>query len=1027
MAIADDWNVDFTGKVISHIDGVLSYENNIGTAPVAGDYVRGSVSLTTAKILTGSDLGGTSATGTFTLTNVSGRFDLTDELVVLDSLGFDTVLNGGFIVGNTLLEQGAGTGEIVVYAIEYNFPDSAADGAGTIYGVHSGENFTDNDVLDVSGGSSSVAIATGAQTDGATFTGADVSAVVTPPSGSDCSIINFDTGTALIPRFCKIQDEADAAPNKTAIVQKVYGVTASGSLRIIDTTGTAWADNDPLFVVKIPYDNVEVGQKFKVGDKVVIKTPPNGATTSTGKVISVETAYITLQKQSGLPANNDEIYVRTTTDTLVALVNAPTAADFYVQYAIQTGAELTEQLAVQGGIYASSSLNIIRDSNSLYTFLQDQFDELGALDDEVPISAQVALQQFTLINGWKIPDLSYRFLESGSIQDEALDNIWTNYQTLGTVAGIGDDVYAAVTPLPQFYFVQDGSVIDAWWYYGHIDVLVKVKSNTDTTLTEDVDGELIDFGTVTIFNRNFTHTYDHFQTTTIAGVAPVPLATSLDSNNESGTHFLTFSAGTISEPLTVGEEIVAEGGSGADPTKRGLVITYTSLTGPDVTGQVEYVLTGTTQFADTDEFTGQFTGYVKTVNGAPTTTRADTTSTVAGLGSRIIIATIDYSVAGTLTTPGFIGGETVTSSGAGTAIFMGLNAANTTIYVGNATSDFNVANLDTISGAVGVFTASGDETEALTIDKDINDGDGLQPYKAVIFLNRDDDTNGDTLANMYEWVKYRTRSLETTGEPEYNLLGGPGSAAGVQGRIYTTLSTTYPLVKVSPLGTFAGGTFFGAQGVFVEDMANADVRNYQLIDHNGVSRTPPNLQTLTVSGVAVGDRVAVFRLTAALGSIMTNEFQVETYVGGDAFNGSTDLIIRVDDNTRAVPMSSNVPDTGVLRVLDPNDTGLYLSFPYNEVDRTTGDFTLTSGTIGDVTSGAGLTAGDNAFVVFIEEEATGTSVTNNIIYDPDDTPANIPLLARVRRKGILPFEVESTFTSTGASIAAIRSFDSIVD
>jgi hypothetical protein len=1015
MAISDDWNVDYITRVISHIDGTIDYENNAGTAPVAGDYIRGSVSLTTAKILTGTDLGGTSATGTFTLTNVSGLFDLTDELTVLDSVNFDTVVNGGFSVGDTLVGA-VSTGQIIVYAIEYNFPYTAAAGGGTIWGIHSGSNLQ-AEALQLS--ATTVCNATGTQTDGATFTGADMAALLTPPSGSDCSIINFDTGTALIPRFCKIQDTGDGSPNKTAVVQKVYGVTVSGSLRIIDTTGTAWADNDPIYVVKIPYDNVETGQKFKVGDKVVIKTPPNGATTATGKVISVESAFITLQKQSGTPANNDEIYVRTTTDTLVALVNASAGTEFYVQYALQSGAEITSQLATQGGIYDTASLNIIRDSNSLYTFLQDQFDELSALDDEVPISAQVALQQFTLINSWKIPDLSYRFLESGSIQDEALDNIWTNYQTLGTVAGIGDDVYAAVTPLPQFYIEQNGSVIDAWWYYGHIDVLVKVKTNTDPTSTDTADGVLINSGTVTIFNRNFTHTYDHFQTTTIAGVAPVPLATSLDSNNESGTHFLTFSAGTTSQPLTVGEEIVAEGGTGADPTKRGIVVTYNSLTGPDVTGEVEYVLTGTTQFADTDEFTGQYTGYVKTVNGAPTTTRADATTTVAGLGTKIVIATIDYSVAGTLTTPGFIGGETVTSSDTGTAIFMGLNSTDTVIYLGNATSDFNVAGSDTINGATGVFTAGGGQAEALTIDKDISDGNGLQPYKAVIFLNRDDDTEGDTLANMYEWVKYRTRSLETAGEPEYNLLGGPGNASGVQGRIYITLSSTYPLVKVSPLGTFAGGTFFGAQGVFVQNMANADIRNYQLIDANGVPRNPPNQQTLAVTGVVSGDRVAVFRTSG--GNIQDDEFTVGTVGGGNNENGNTTILVAVGTRTVS-PLPYDIPDTGVIRVRN-NSTLLYESHDYTSVDKTTNIFTISPALTAD------LTFGENVFVPLIEQEATSTSISKNIEYKAvaQGGDGDVSILTRVRRKGILPFEVSGTFGSSGASVAAIRTFDSIVD
>ena len=47
--------------------------------------------------------------------------------------------------------------------------------------------------------------------------------------------------------------------------------------------------------------------------------------------------------------------------------------------------------------------------------LQDEFDELGQLDDNEPMTAQVKDQAYTLVNSWQIPDLSMRFLESGSV------------------------------------------------------------------------------------------------------------------------------------------------------------------------------------------------------------------------------------------------------------------------------------------------------------------------------------------------------------------------------------------------------------------------------------------------------------------------------------------------------------------------------------------------------------------------------------------------------------------------------------
>lgn len=998
MAILSDWNIDFINKVISHVDGTLGYDTGTGTpAPAANNIIRGS-SGTLTKVIS---ISGNATSGTLTVTDVNGRFADGETLTLLESVNFDNVTNNGFSVGDTIWgHTSSRTG--VVYKIEYNL--TATGGFGTAYGLFSGGsgNFTDNEELRLTNDSGTArALANGTGSGDVTWAGAvnePSTGTVTPQT--ICNIINYDAGTVDFPRFAHVQN-ASSSPTATATVQKVYGVTSTGSLRLVDVTGT-WADNDTIYVTdKLNYTNVQTGQKFKVGDKIV-----GASSGATGKVIVVDTTNgrLTLQGQTGTFTTSEHINVRTTSDTYVADVADTT---FTYSHATQNGAPIVTQLAAQGGIYNSDSLNGVRDSNALYTLLQDQFDELSALDDTVPMSAQVALQQFTLINGWKIPDLSYRFIESGSIQDSGLDNIWTNYQTLGSVQGIGDTVYAATKPLPQFYIEQNGSVISPWWLTGHIDVLVKVKTNTDMTTTATSDGLLINSGTITLFNRNYGDTYDHFSTTTIAGVAPVPLATSSDTNNTTGTHTFDFDGGTSSQALTVGEEIVKSGPS-ADATARGIITAY-STSDSGVTGTVEYILTGTTQFANNDVVTGQTSGFSKTVNGTPTTL-------VAGYGSRIVAATVDFTVPGTLTSGTFVGGEIVTSSGAGTAIFMHLNTGATTMYIGNATSTFSIANTQTLTGATSgaVFTASGSTSNTTTVPKDIGDGNGEQNYNAVIFLNRDNAGDGDTLAHMYEWIKYRTRSLETTGEPPYNLLGGPGTASGYEGRLYTTLSTTYPLVKVSPLGTFAGGTFFGATGVFVQNMASADIRSFQLIDAGGTPRNPPNLQSLTVTGVVSGDRVAVFRLTAALGSIMTTEFTVGTVGSGN--NQTGDSTILVAAGTRTVsPLPSDVPSTGVIRVRDTTSL-LYNSYTYSSVDKTTNIFTLSSPLAAD------LTAAENVYVPLIETTASGTSVSTSIQY-----VSNIPILTRVRKRGILPFEVEGTFSSSGASVAAIRSFDSIVD
>lgn len=144
-------------------------------------------------------------------------------------------------------------------------------------------------------------------------------------------------------------------------------------------------------------------------------------------------------------------------------------------------------------------------------------------------------------------------------------------------------------------------------------------------------------------------------------------------------------------------------------------------------------------------------------------------------------------------------------------------------------------------------------------------------------------------------------------------------------------------------------------------------------------------------------------------------------------NQAADSDILVAANARSVsPLPSDVPDEGVLRILDPADSGDYLRFVYDTVDRTTNTFSLTQGigqnTIGAVTGALDLVLNDNIHVVLIEEEASSTSVSNTIQY-----VAAIPLYVVVRVKGKQPFKTTSSFSSSGASIGAVLNPDNVVN
>ena len=73
--------------------------------------------------------------------------------------------------------------------------------------------------------------------------------------------------------------------------------------------------------------------------------------------------------------------------------------------------------------------------NELYSYLQDTFDELAQMDEDVPMSAQTPTS-YTMINGWYIQELLTQYLNGGAIQTSGylneihtltLDGTFTNF------------------------------------------------------------------------------------------------------------------------------------------------------------------------------------------------------------------------------------------------------------------------------------------------------------------------------------------------------------------------------------------------------------------------------------------------------------------------------------------------------------------------------------------------------------------------------------------------------------------------
>jgi hypothetical protein len=301
--------------------------------------------------------------------------------------------------------------------------------------------------------------------------------------------------------------------------------------------------------------------------------------------------------------------------------------------------------------------------------------------------------------------------------------------------------------------------------------------------------------------------------------------------------------------------------------------------------------------------------------------------------------------------------------------------------VGTATTDDT--NNQTASGTVATWS---DVTITFgTTSKNLNNGNGAKNYDVVI------DGAGRTVAQIYERLKYVTRRGETA------LLNG------VQGQRYRSANGAYADSVASPFGTFAGGKFFGARGVWIEDYNAGDAKNFQLIAADGTTQIPPNVVGVTVGAIISGDRVGVYRLSAAGGAVA-----VPLALAAGNNSGNSTLVM-----SGAIP--SDTPAAGVVSIVVNGNT----IHSYSYTSWTGSTFTL-SGTLSQSYSAA-----LGVFVPLIQAQSSGTSVNNTLTYSAD-----IPVLIVVRRatggtNKIVPFAVEGTVGSTGLSVNAIRNQDTI--
>lgn len=186
-------------------------------------------------------------------------------------------------------------------------------------------------------------------------------------------------------------------------------------------------------------------------------------------------------------------------------------------------------------------------------------------------------------------------------------------------------------------------------------------------------------------------------------------------------------------------------------------------------------------------------------------------------------------------------------------------------------------NNETASGTVAAYSI-GTITFGAT-SQDIGDGNGNQPYKVIV------DCNNRPLLEVYEYLKYITSfdfSATVNGDDGFEYRNADEAN-------YSAVDNTQ-----APFGSFAGGIFFGAKGVFLSNVLNVDAENYQLIDDNGVARLPPVAPVqFQLTGMKDGTEVRIYQTSNsfAIAGVenMTGGVDVGTTgTTGVTVSGSTD-------------------------------------------------------------------------------------------------------------------------------------------
>lgn len=503
------------------------------------------------------------------------------------------------------------------------------------------------------------------------------------------------------------------------------------------------------------------------------------------------------------------------------------------------------------------------------------------------------------------------------------ESVWTNVFSVGVIQ-----------PDTELYIAQEdethgGSTtpiltkLTSWWdsdvdytaspngvTAGHIDVLVKVQ---DAGVWID-DLNLTNQGRLFMYARKGGAVYWHAELNGSVGNFPVAFASTGADGNQDG--FARMSTGVWTGTFLVGEII-----TGATAGKA-------IITAAVVDTSIDYVLLGKdqTEFGDTDLITGE-----------------DSTATATRVTGAAVA--INGAVAGGITvTVGHDGTFDVDEDG---------NTEDYAIVV-----DCNTLPLQTVYQRL-MFLIWRGETGNILPEPGAGFEDG-EFYRGMGDAYIVTDAEGTALTEG----QTVTGSISgATGElVAYDFPGGNGYliVTNVKGSFVdndvitdegagsvTAFGDQENLVDVSaaPFGTFAGGRFFVARGVVLQNVPAGDNNNWQTSDVTGTAKQPPTTINLTFAGLVVNDRAAIFEVGVIGGTNV-----VKTAVG--LASGAVGSSLIVLDSAA----EQDVPSVGWIRAVDTGTPGKEERYEYSSITAAGVNVNLRTVSPGDDVADAGGTA-----------------------------------------------------------------------